>query len=81
MNKISLILSDFYRTGSSSFLDENDFYEYQYQSEDMRLLNFLAEYGYLFLRNLNNIYPFAERLNILECKNLICRYENAIYLG
>ena len=45
-------------------------------NEVLRLLHFLAEYGYLFLKNLDNIYPFADRLTILERRNLICRYEN-----
>jgi len=50
-------------------------------SEDMQLLYFLAEYGYLYLKNLDNIYPTADRLDILENQNLICRNEQLICLG
>ena len=50
-------------------------------SKDMQLLYFLVEYRYIYLKNLDNIYPLADRLDILENQNLIRRNEHLICLG
>jgi len=58
-------------------------HEFGLTPEDIRLLYFLAEYGYIYIRNIENIYPSIGYWSLvyLKNRNYICSYENAIYLG
>jgi len=63
---------------------KNDYYS-QIKLNDIQLIHFLAEYGHIYLRNIANIHPYADRhpehLDVLEYQNLICRAGNMLYLG